>query len=175
MTASTAKGYIVAKQVCRKCSAVALDKTTRFVCSVCGTENRESRSSMSERAQTISLRDLRGLSKKHHNLRVVTAPNEGRPKTRGDCVNGPRPCPWVSCRHHLAFEVSQAGGLKEKFPGLELEQLPETCSLDVADDGPLSLEGVAHLMNVMKERGRQIEAAALDSFRRALVLTRDDL
>ena len=24
-----------------------------------------------------------------------------RPRTRGDCVNGIRPCPWVGCGHHL--------------------------------------------------------------------------
>ena len=171
MTASTAEGYVVAKQTCRKCGTVVLDKTTRFVCPSCGIENRATRANMSERAHTITLREL---SKKRH-LRVVTSPNEERPKTRGECVDGPRPCPWVSCRHHLAFEVSQAGGLKEKFPGLELEQLPETCSLDVADNAPLSAEGVAYLMNVSKERAHQIEASALDSFRRALVLTRDDL
>jgi len=127
---------------------------------------------MGSRAHTEKLRDLK--VKKHH-LHVVTAPNEGRPKTRGDCIDGPRPCPWISCRHHLAYEISFAGGLKEKFPGLELEQLPQTCSLDVADQGESTLDDVAVLMNVVAERVRQIEEQALDSFKRALVFTEDDL
>lgn len=35
-----------------------------------------------------------------------------RPKTRGDCANSPRPCPWVGCRHHLLLEVTRAGALR---------------------------------------------------------------
>ena len=30
-----------------------------------------------------------------------------RPRTRADCLDGPRPCPWASCRHHLLFEVAR--------------------------------------------------------------------
>lgn len=26
----------------------------------------------------------------------------GAPKTRGDCLSMPRPCPYIGCRHHLA-------------------------------------------------------------------------
>lgn len=32
--------------------------------------------------------------------------NEQRPRTRGECKDGPRPCPWVSCRHHLLLEIA---------------------------------------------------------------------
>lgn len=31
-----------------------------------------------------------------------------RPRTRADCVDAPRPCPWASCRHHLLLEVSKS-------------------------------------------------------------------
>ena len=31
-----------------------------------------------------------------------------RPITRADCIDGPRPCPWVSCRHHLLLEIAAA-------------------------------------------------------------------
>lgn len=34
------------------------------------------------------------------------------PTTRGDCVDGPRPCPWVRCRFHLAIEVNEFGTLR---------------------------------------------------------------
>ena len=34
-----------------------------------------------------------------------------RPRTRGDCVSGPRPCPWVGCKYHLALDLLTDGGL----------------------------------------------------------------
>ncbi|HUB07073.1 MAG TPA: DNA-binding protein, partial [Myxococcales bacterium] len=33
-----------------------------------------------------------------------------RPKTRADCVNGPRPCLFVSCKHHLYLDVNPNTG-----------------------------------------------------------------
>lgn len=32
-----------------------------------------------------------------------------RPQTRGDCVDGPRPCPWVGCRHHTYIDHVRGG------------------------------------------------------------------
>lgn len=29
-----------------------------------------------------------------------------RPKTRADCLQEARPCPWVGCRHHLLLEIA---------------------------------------------------------------------
>lgn len=84
-----------------------------------------------------------------------------RPWTRGDCVDGPRPCPWVSCMHHLAFDVTPRGGITENFPDVELEDLPDTCALDVADRGPHTLGEVGERMNITRERARQLEEAAL--------------
>jgi hypothetical protein len=84
-----------------------------------------------------------------------------RPRTRADCARIPRPCPFALCRHHLALEVSHAGGLKENFPGVEFYELEETCSLDVAERGGLTLEAVGRLVNVTRERLRQMETAAL--------------
>ncbi len=89
-----------------------------------------------------------------------------RPKTRGDCLPGgcneERPCPWLSCKHHLCLEVSpRGGGIKVMFPGLGPDELEETCALDVADRGGITLEGVAQLVNLTRERVRQIEARAL--------------
>jgi hypothetical protein len=31
-----------------------------------------------------------------------------RPTTRAECRDEARPCPWVSCRHHLLLEVEEA-------------------------------------------------------------------
>lgn len=106
-----------------------------------------------------------------------------RPKTRGDCVDGFRPCPYVSCVHHLALDVMASGSLRlnagEKL-GSTLHQgqnfgagswmdravdallkMPETCALDVADRGGITLEEIGALLNMKRERVRQIEEEAL--------------
>lgn len=84
-----------------------------------------------------------------------------RPLTRGDCLAGARPCPWVSCRHHLYLDVSDDGAIKLNFPDLEPDQLDPSCSLDEADKGEQTLEAVGAILNVTRERTRQIEARAL--------------
>lgn len=85
-----------------------------------------------------------------------------RPKTRADCAGGHRPCPWVSCRHHLYLDVwERTGSIKVNFPDLEPDELAETCSLDVADRGPATLEYAAECMNVVRERVRQLEAVGI--------------
>ena len=66
------------------------------------------------------------------------APHADRPKTRGDCSAGPRPCPWVGCRHHLFLNVTPKGTIQflEGSDVAALADMPDTCSLDVADRGP---------------------------------------
>ena len=68
---------------------------------------------------------------------------EGRPQTRAECEGGARPCPYVSCVHHLYLDVSeQTGAIKMNFPDLEPWELTESCALDVADRGGLTLDEV---------------------------------
>lgn len=93
----------------------------------------------------------------------------GRPPTRAVCRTGPRPCPYVSCRHHLFVDVSEYGALKLNFPDRDVDELPATCALDVAERGGLSLEEVGALLNVTRERARQIEASALRKILRAIM------
>lgn len=95
-----------------------------------------------------------------------------RPRTRADCASGPRPCPFVSCKHHLYIDVTESGSIKLNFPHLEPDQLRESCALDVADNGGLTYEAVSELTNVVRERVRQIETAALARIRETQV---DDL
>lgn len=88
-----------------------------------------------------------------------------RPKRRLDCLpggfNAERPCPFVSCKYHLYLEVKRRTGLISfTFPGLELDEIPETCALDVADRGGETLEVVGNCINVTRERIRQIEIKA---------------
>lgn len=70
-----------------------------------------------------------------------------------------RPCPWVSCRHHLYLDINpQTGTIRLTFADLEPWDLAESCSLDVADAGMHTLEQVGLLLNITRERSRQIEA-----------------
>jgi len=83
------------------------------------------------------------------------------PSTRADCIDIPRPCPYVSCRHNLYLEVTTTGGIKRLWPTLEPCEMWESCALDVAESGALNLEEIASLMNLTRERVRQVEIGAL--------------
>ncbi len=85
-----------------------------------------------------------------------------RPKTRGECKEGMRPCPWVTCKHHLYLDVNpETGSIKLNFPDLEVSEMAETCSLDVADRGGITLEEVGEILNLTRERIRQVEVRGL--------------
>ncbi len=84
-----------------------------------------------------------------------------RPHTRGDCINGPRPCPFVSCKEHLYLDVHpKRGSLKINFPDIEPHEMEETCTLDVADKGTELLDEVGKHMNLTRERVRQYQETA---------------
>lgn len=96
-----------------------------------------------------------------------------RPQRRSDCVNGPRPCIFVSCKFHLYLDVNpRTGSVKLNFPDKELWELPQTCALDVADQGGITLEEVGEIMNLTRERVRQVETRGVQAMR---VLVDDDL
>jgi len=95
-----------------------------------------------------------------------------RPRSRADCANGPRPCMFISCKHHLYLDVNPAtGSIKLNFPDMEVWELTETCALDVADRGGITLEEVGSIMNLTRERIRQVETRGLLKLR---ALTEDD-
>lgn len=83
-----------------------------------------------------------------------------RPKTRGECQGQARPCPWVSCPHHLFLEASNRS-VRLNFPDLDVWDLNESCALDVADRGGAVRDDVAPIANLTRERVRQIEKKAL--------------
>ena len=85
-----------------------------------------------------------------------------RPQTRGDCRNAVRPCPFAGCKFHLFLDVNpDTGSIKLNFPDLEPWELRETCALDVADRGGITLEEVGEIMNLTRERIRQVEVRGL--------------
>ncbi|HEX4619969.1 MAG TPA: sigma factor-like helix-turn-helix DNA-binding protein [Myxococcaceae bacterium] len=93
---------------------------------------------------------------------------QNRPKTRADCINGPRPCLFVSCKHNLYLDVNpETGSIKLNFPDKEIWELPYTCALDVAEKGGITLEEVGEIMNLTRERIRQVETRGLIKLREA--------
>lgn len=89
-----------------------------------------------------------------------------RPRTRAACAQGQRPCLFISCKHHLYLDVNpETGSVKVNFPDKEVWELEETCALDVADRGGLTLEEVGSIMNLTRERIRQVESRGLHKLR----------
>jgi hypothetical protein len=85
-----------------------------------------------------------------------------RPETRAACREEMRPCPWVACKHHLYLDINpETGSIKINFPDLEPWELQHTCALDVAERGGITLEEVGEIMNLTRERIRQVEVRGL--------------
>lgn len=102
--------------------------------------------------------------------------DDERPKTRAECYDGPRPCPWVMCRHHLYLEVNpNTGSIRLNFPSKEVWELEQTCSLDVADLGSNTLKDVGDIFEVSRERVRQLETLGLHLLKERLGLMNIDI
>jgi len=124
-------------------------------------EQRRSRRKRDVRARTISVRRM---TKRELEIGRLLYPERDywKPSTRAECAGGPRPCPFVSCKHHLFIDVStRTGAIKLNFPDMEVWDMPESCALDVADRGGTTLEDVGAIMNLTRERIRQVEVKAL--------------
>ncbi len=90
------------------------------------------------------------------------------PATRGDCINMPRPCPFVSCRFHLYLDET-IDGIKFNWPDVEpedMDRMSDTCALDVADRGPATEETVAELLNMTRVGLQRVEHIAMERLRR---------
>lgn len=124
-------------------------------------EQRRSRRKRDVRARTISVKRM---TKRELEIGRLLYPDMDywKPRARSECVDGPRPCPFVSCKHHLYIDVSpRTGAIKLNFPDLEVWEMNESCALDVADRGGTTLEDVGAIMNLTRERIRQVEVKAL--------------
>ncbi|HEY0989530.1 MAG TPA: sigma factor-like helix-turn-helix DNA-binding protein [Kofleriaceae bacterium] len=85
-----------------------------------------------------------------------------RPTSRAECRQEMRPCPWVACKHHLYLDINpETGSIKINVPDLEPWELKHTCALDVAERGGITLEEVGEIMNLTRERIRQVEVRGL--------------
>ncbi len=89
-----------------------------------------------------------------------------KPESRAECSSFERPCPYVSCKYHLFLDVNPTtGSIKLNFPDLEVWEMEDTCALDVADRGGITLEEVGEIMNLTRERIRQVELRGLQKLR----------
>jgi len=80
-----------------------------------------------------------------------------------DCVDDGPPgagCNHTECRYHLAYR-----GYWE-----HIHQPTQDCSLDVANEGPHTLDEVALAMGITGERVRQIEEQALEQLKQSATL-----
>lgn len=77
------------------------------------------------------------------------------PTVRRQCQGVPRPCPFVSCRHHNYLDVNlETGTITLNFPEIEPWEMEpaKSCSLDVANGGqdpyePLEVIPLARILN----------------------------
>ena len=119
------------------------------------------------RAKTLSRKMM---AREHRKMRargeMLEVVDYWRPKSRTDCLTMERPCLYVSCRHHLYLDVNpETGSVKLNFPENEIWELEETCALDVSDRGGITLEEVGAIMNLTRERIRQVEVRGLEKLK----------
>lgn len=116
-----------------------------------------------KRSKTLSrklmTREFKQMKRRGELLKII---DDERPKTRKDCHKMARPCLYVSCRHHLYLDINvESGSVKLNFPDKEIWELEETCALDVAERGGITLEEAGQIMNLTRERIRQIEISGM--------------
>lgn len=79
-----------------------------------------------------------------------------QPPPRDECISGPRPCPWETCRYHLGT----TGRQRVNITATPLDD-SDSCALDVADRGAHTLDEVAAKLELSKSRVQQLEASAV--------------
>ena len=105
------------------------------------------------------------------------------PATRGECVDGPRPCPHTACHHHL-FAVAGDERPGRRVAGrtpestlrtvYRLPVVPPSCTLDVADSGAQSVDETGNHLGLKASQVHALEASGLKKLR-AMGLTLEAL
>ena len=118
------------------------------------------------RPETINVKQT--TKRERARLRVLYPKWRGwRPAIREDCERIVRPCRYVSCKFNLYVDVApRTGTIKLNFPDIEPDQMAFSCALDVADSEGSTLEFVGLVLNLTRERARQLEVNALHKLKR---------
>jgi hypothetical protein len=135
------------------------------------------RARLGRRSRTVSMnrmskRAIDALTK-HTDLLAEADPLPPRPQTFTECQargigTAESPCGYVSCKWHLALDVSEkTGAIKVNFPALDgdpdIDAMGQTCVRRVIAAHPdgLTLEEVGLIVNLTRERIRQVESKGL--------------
>ena len=90
------------------------------------------------------------------------------PRRRSECLSRKRPCPWVRCKHHFIWLVWDK--LRDKSNDEITDCITEmkfSCVLDIVDNyREMTLEQIGELLNLTRERVRQIEEKAITRIRK---------
>ena len=115
--------------------------------------------------QRTSKKDLFA-GQKRYPLRDRTLPP--RPRTWGECQarglgTAESPCAYVSCRYHLAIDVTPSGGITLNRPAEEPQAAPQTCTLRVVEAHPGGLDHytIADILNITHQGVSRMEVHAL--------------
>jgi len=95
----------------------------------------------------------------------------GRPSTRQECPPKDIPCPFVGCKYHLYLDViPETGTIKLNYPEIEPHQMKVWCVLNfVEQHGSATLQEVGDLLQVTRERIRQVESKAKNKLIRSSI------
>ena len=132
---------------------------------------------LTPRARTVSIKRMRTSQLRADE--ADTLQHTERPRTWGECQEralgtASRPCGYLRCKHNLLVDVDgRTGSYKVTWPHLtagaygdEYGAYPQhTCALRVAEQGGMTLEEIGSVMNLTRERVRQIETRALYALR----------
>jgi hypothetical protein len=80
--------------------------------------------------------------------------------TGGACRKLPGPCPHIVCRFNLTSERRDNRGAKPTE--IHLPVVRESCVLEAAERGGMTLEEIASRLSITRERVRQIQLGALE-------------
>lgn len=91
-----------------------------------------------------------------------------RPRTRADCVDGLRPCPYVACRYNMYLDVLPGGTVR--FLWDQPWDVPphQSCALDLAERGGMILEDLGAVFGMTRERAGQVELIAFEELVRKM-------
>ena len=92
----------------------------------------------------------------------VQLPVLERQRTRAECAGQSRPCPWISCQHHLYGSIDSKGHYVIAQPWLEPHELERSCALDIAEGlDEITQEEAAHLTGLHRTDTAKLEAEFL--------------